>query len=351
MRLTDLTIPKLRPGVYMDDRTPGFGVRIGKNRRTFIAVVGRGRVKTTVGHFPALKVADARKEALRLTLTPQEQKPEAISFEKARDAFLDHYDNPRTRRAVEYTLKGHCKALEGVSLTDLTTEALEAVLGRIRAPSARLHTFRYLRALLRWCQRSPRRWLKHSPLEGYEPPGTDKRGTRVLSDEELYRIWYCSPPIFRLMILWGTRNTETCLLQREWERDGVLTIPGKHTKNGRDHAIPILPLARHILDSTGTDNCVFPGRWDGHLTHHALPKLKREVMEKSGTSGWQLRDMRRTFRSNMARLGVPREIAEVLINHAPPVLDDIYDKYDRLAEKRAALAKYEAALVWLLARA
>jgi hypothetical protein len=38
---------------------------------------------------------------------------------------------------------------------------------------------------------------------------------------------------------------------------------------------------------------------------------------------------------------VPREISEVLINHAPPVLDEIYDRYDRLDEKRDALKKYE----------
>lgn len=53
----------------------------------------------------------------------------------------------------------------------------------------------------------------------------------------------------------------------------------------------------------------------------------------------------------MARLKVSRDVSEVLINHAPPVLDDIYDRYDRLDEKREALAKYETALIWLLARA
>jgi hypothetical protein len=96
----------------------------------------------------------------------------------------------------------------------------------------------------------------------------------------------------------------------------------------------------------------FPGRYSNetHLTAGALNRMKREVQEDSGTSGWQLRDIRRTFRSNMARLKVPREVCEVLINHAPPVLDEIYDRYDRLDEKREALAKYEAFLLALLSR-
>jgi hypothetical protein len=51
----------------------------------------------------------------------------------------------------------------------------------------------------------------------------------------------------------------------------------------------------------------------------------------------------------MARLRVPRDVCEALINHAPPVLDEIYDRYDRLEEKRDALRRYEHFMVWLLA--
>lgn len=354
MRLTEISIRALKGSekypTHFCDGTPGFGVRCGLKKKTYVVVRGKTRERITIGTVGKISLSDARTEAKRLLLGETEQKPSSVTFQAARDAFLDHYQNPRTRYAVERTLKKHCKPLEGSWLPDITEDDVSRCLDRIRAPSARLHAFRYLRAMLRWSQRPPRRWIKHSPLEGHEPPGTDKRGTRILTDAELVAIWYASPPIFRLMILWGTRNTETCVLEREWETDEVLTIPGRHTKNGRDHAIPVLPLARHILTSTGGNQYVFPGRWGDHITHFALPKLKREVMEKSGTKNWQLRDIRRTFRSNMARLGVSREIAEVLINHAPPVLDDIYDKYDRVKEKREALAKYEAALIWLLAR-
>ncbi len=35
---TDLTIQSLAPGTYFDVKTPGFGIRIGKNRKTWIAL-------------------------------------------------------------------------------------------------------------------------------------------------------------------------------------------------------------------------------------------------------------------------------------------------------------------------
>jgi hypothetical protein len=81
-------------------------------------------------------------------------------------------------------------------------------------------------------------------------------------------------------------------------------------------------------------------------------KLKKELDKRSGVTDWQVRDLRRTFRSNLARLKVPREVAEVMLNHVTGAgktdLDEIYDRYDRLAEKREALKKIETHLAKLL---
>lgn len=192
-------------------------------------------------------------------------------------------------------------------------------------------------------------------MDGYAPPGSDRKGTRMLSDDELRAVWNASGTgsrlVLRLMILWGTRNEETCVLMRSWRRGDALTIPGAHTKNGRDHGIPVLPLADAVLDARPVSGSFyFPGRHssDKPISAGSLNRIKHEVQQETGTHGWSLRDIRRTFRSNMARLGVSREVCEVLINHAPPVLDEIYDRYDRLPEKRAALATYEAFLIDLL---
>ncbi len=210
-----------------------------------------------------------------------------------------------------------------------------------------------MRCFMRWCVRPSQRFIKHSPMEGYPPPGKDRKRTRILTDQELKAVWLAADTyphnVIRLIILWGTRRSETCVIERSWI-DSVLTIRGSATKNGRDHAIPLLPAARSLLDGMPAQGCYFlRSRWaDSHLSREGVSKAQREVMERSGTSGWTLHDLRRTFRSNTARLRVTRGTCEALINHAPKVLDEIYDRYDRLDEKREALERYEAFLMKLI---
>ncbi|MFI4973126.1 MAG: integrase arm-type DNA-binding domain-containing protein [Caulobacterales bacterium] len=364
LRLTEISVRALNGSdsymTYWDTTTPGFGVRVGKRSKTWTVMRGRNRERISVGKVDDLSLSDARKEAKRLLAAESEEKPLSMTFEAARTTFLeDNYKDrsPRTTYQVKRSLERHFKALEPMQLTEITDAGIKRALDKLAdRRSEQLHAYRYLRTFFRWCMRPPRRYIRHSPMDGYDPPSRDKKGSRVLTDAELKAIWKASKSaphaIFRLMVLWGTRNTETAVLERAWARDGVLTIPGEFTKNGRDHAIPVLPVAQSVLDDRPNGNArhFFPGRWgEGHLHHGALGKLKREVMTASKTEGWQLRDLRRTFRSNMARLKVPREVCEVLINHAPPVLDEIYDRYDRLEEKREALAKYEAFIQTLIA--
>lgn len=364
LHLTDLSVRAIKPSekyvTYWSAATPGFGIRVGKKCRTWTVMRGRSRERVSIGRYPDLSLADARKEALRL-LSEECGGPRPVTktFEEARVEFLDeHYRGVTSRwpHIVKLLLEKHFKHIERRQLADINDEDIARILRKLAAtPSQQLHVYRAARTFFNWCTRPPRRYLAHSPMQGYAPPGKDRKGTRVLTNDELRAVWNASSAgsrlVLRLLILWGTRNEETTSLARAWRTADVLTIPGSSTKNGRDHAIPILPLAGSILDAR--PECgpfFFPGRYTNHvpLTAGSLNRMKDEVQKETGTSGWTLRDIRRTFRSNMARLKIPRDVCEVLINHAPPVLDEIYDRYDRLGEKREALAKYETFLVSLL---
>ena len=366
MHLTDLSVRSLRGSdryiTYWDTHTRGFGVRVGKRSKTWIVMRGRHRERVSIGPYGSLTLADARREAMRLLSEVKELpvvKPPSKTIKQAREEFVaEHYIGLKSRwpRIVKLSLEKHLKPIENKQLVRFGDEDIEALLRGLRKkPSAQLHLYRSLHTFLKWCTRPPRRYLKHSPMEGYLPPGKDRKGSRILSDDELVKVWnacgHGTRKIVRLMILWGTRNTETCSVRRSWCVDNRLTIPGGNTKNGRDHGIPLLPLAKEILEAQpDAGDCYFPGRkGDTPINSYALNRLLRDLHDETGTSGWQLRDLRRTFRSNMARLKVPRDICEVLINHAPPVLDEIYDRYDRLEEKREALGRYEAFLENLLA--
>lgn len=66
---------------------------------------------------------------------------------------------------------------------------------------------------------------------------------------------------------------------------------------------------------------------------------------------WTVHDLRRTFRTNWAELGVPREVVEKYIHHVSGVhacVNGIYDHYNYLPEMKAAVTKWEAYLEKLL---
>ena len=69
--------------------------------------------------------------------------------------------------------------------------------------------------------------------------------------------------------------------------NGVLTIPGEHTKNHRDHAIPLCPMALAILSSLpDTGDFFFPGHYDldTHFQDGSWTKVKREVESRRRAS-------------------------------------------------------------------
>lgn len=372
--LTDLSVRAMKAPARGQktvwDKNSPVGVRASLGgSKSYVVMVGSGRRKV-IGRVGILSLAEARAEAKRILAEKTlglTKKPSAVNFETAVALFLeDNYKDSRGRRtkseAKRLLEKHFVPAFRKCPLSDITDSDIGGQLAKLdKTPSTQLHAFRALRAMLRWCTRPPRRYIPHSPLEGYQPPSQDKKRSRVLTDTELVKVWRAAAGphggMVRLLILWGTRSGETARLQRTWIEEDVLTIPGQFTKNGRAHAIPLLPMARAILGEQSTNSAhFFPGRLlnEAHFNDGSWGKLKGEIDRASGVRDWQIRDLRRTFRSNMAKLRVPREIAEVLLNHVTGAnkndLDEIYDRYDYLEEKREALAKWEARLESLLKR-
>lgn len=366
--LTDLTVQSLKPGLYMDRKTPAFGLRVGKHRKTWIILKEPNRTKIRLGHYPDLKLAEARRRAFVALGTPAGQKEISIEFEQAKLVFIEENYEGKAERTKSETRRLLNRLQFKCTLAQLDDTMIERELGKlVDVPSEQLHAFRAFWTMLRWCTKPPHRYIKRSPLEGYTAPGRDRKRSRVLSDDELRKIWQACEGFFgdmiRLIILWGCRNGEIGRLQRAWREGRVITIPGEFTKNGRAHAIPILPMARAILDrqekigdnwrDKNTD-FYFPGHIKGtHFNDGSWGKLKKEIDRRSGVIGWQVRDLRRTFRSTLARLGISREIAEIMLNHVTgggkTDLDEIYDRYDYLPEKRTALQKLEALLKRIVA--
>jgi hypothetical protein len=66
-----------------------------------------------------------------------------------------------------------------------------------------------------------------------------------------------------------------------------------------------------------------------------------------GVTGWTLHDLRRTFSTGLASLGVAPHIIERLINHSTGVISGVSATYNRVAympEMRQAVEKWDTTL-------
>lgn len=332
LRFTDLSIKSLPLGTYFDERTPSFGIRVGKLRKTWIVIKDQTRIKTRLGHYPNLSLSDARKGALTALGTPGlPGKIESPAFPDARTEYLtqDRW-RPYTKYHVARILNRYFDWQK--PLNQITHRDVIFALDAVRAPSERLHSYRNLRAFFNWCVP---RYLQTSPMSGLKPPSRQVSRERVLSNDEIRRIWRATDPetpygkLIRLLILLGTRRGETVAIQSHWLKHTVLTIPAAFTKNGREHHVPVPQMAIPLIQTMS----LIKGFW----RHKAN-------LDKASVTDWTHHDLRRTYATNPQRLGIRLEVTEKLLNHvsgSQSGIVSVYQKYDFWPEMVEAVDRYE----------
>jgi integrase len=79
------------------------------------------------------------------------------------------------------------------------------------------------------------------------------------------------------------------------------------------------------------------------------PRDRQNLLDGAGVGDLQLRDLRRTAATNLAKLGISRFIVKRVLNHKDAEVTAIYDVYRYLPEVRAALDKWAATLSAIVA--
>lgn len=362
MGLTDLLIRRLKAPqkgqkTYFDDSMPGFGVRVSQGgTKSFVLKYGKDRKLITLGRYPALPLAQARKEAKRMqgkllsAPLPSGTLP-TVSFAEAVEDFIED-SRKRTKASthVEYErlLKRHFSFNK--PLAEITRhDVMRAVSALSHKPSIEQHAYVALRTMMNWCVRTG--LLEHSPV----PPlrfATRSR-SRILSDDELHAVWhraedvgYPYGTIVQLLILTGQRRGEIAGLRRSWIDGDTITFPEGFTKNKREHRIPIGPLTKQLLDGIpGDTDLFFPSRHTDETPFNGWSKAKRGFDAPIDVSDYTLHDLRRTYSSTMAGLGVPIHVTERLLNHMSGTISGIgavYNRHSYIGEMRQATTLYQA---------
>jgi integrase len=192
--------------------------------------------------------------------------------------------------------------------------------------------------------------LDVSPFTGISSPTTETARDRVLSDDELLAIWLASDSLeiqhsafVKLLILTGQRRNEISgMCWHELDLDaGFWTLPAARAKNGREHKIPLadssVAIIRALPRITGSDFVLtFSGRVP--MRGHFAAKKRIDAL-LSNMEPWVFHDLRRTFASGCARLGIAIHVVEALLNHRSGVISGIgavYNRYSYDTEKRSA---------------
>lgn len=371
--LRRLPIPPAGTVYHWDSVQKGLGLRIGAGgAKTFVVLIASGRRKA-LGRFPLLSLQEARRAAAHILaeITLGKVHPLNTAFEDVVADFLSSSAQVnKARTTADYTrlLNRHFN-YGRKSITDVTAKD---ILARVKAlsatPSEKHHAFTAARALFRFAVRN--HYLDRSPMELMETPYNGKNRERVLTDDELAKVYQAASqmphpfgPLACLLILLGQRRGELAALRWEWMPDDFSTIhfPQGFKKNKLEHLLPLPPLARAILtDVPRTTEYVFPAT-RSHVrgiptTHYnGWTKDVPALRMLSGVSGFTPHDWRRTLASTMPRLGVSQTTTEKLLSHTTGGSQShialVYNRYMFQAEQLDALTRYQDHLEALLKRA
>jgi integrase len=359
-RLTDkfvkaLPAPTTGNKLHYDAEVKGFAVRVtAAGARAFVLnyrAGGRER-RYTIGSFPDWSAAAARKEAGELKkLVDRGQDPMGERHdERAAPTVGDLID----RFAADYLPKKR----------ESTRREYTAILERIVRPElgrtklADLHHTDIDRLHRKVSQRAPYRanrmaavlskamsyaikleWRDDNPVKGIER-NQEERRYRYLTGDELRRLTEAlaahpsqqAPNAVRLLLLTGARRGE--VLAATWNQfdlaTGIWIKPSSHTKQKREHRVPLSAPARILLSDMRGDAerqasergdapspYLFPARTgSGPLSD--IKTAWAALCRVAGIKGARLHDLRHTYASVLASAGLSLPIIGALLGHTQP---------------------------------
>ena len=141
------------------------------------------------------------------------------------------------------------------------------------------------------------------------------------------------------------RESELDREAKEWN------LPISRSKTKRPLNVPLTDRMMQLIGPPVEDYIFKASSKSGHTTASgAFQSLSRHC-ESLGMEAVGTHTLRRTFITNMARLGVPIEIRNRLTNHKDPSIDALYNQHDYLQERRTALCKWDRKLTSILEHA
>ena len=378
----------------------GFGVTIAPSgaKSFFLAFTSPEdgkRKQVSLGRYPSVRLADARRLALEyrgridngVDLAREKQQAIAHNIEQRSlgtlDDLLDLYiadlqeDGKRTAKEVK-RIKG--KDIPPFLLSRpahlISRDDILDILASIAQRGAKVHSDNvraYLRAafelgihansMTRWRGKAPRFDIAHNPVATIKRTLSRKpKGQRALSEADVRELWntdLLTPQMhlaLKFILASGQRVEE--VLHAAWDEfdfeKRLWTIPGERRKTrgktSEPHLVPLTELHVQLLEeirsTTHDPRFLFPARGTGGPRRYdSLTKPVSIFVKQSGMPSFSARDLRRTFKTLAGSMGISLEMRNRLQGHALVDVGSVYyDRFDYLDQKRDAMEQWAAGL-------
>jgi integrase len=365
---------------------------------------GRQGKRKLLGHFPLLDLGDARAEARSIlkALDRGAGLPRGAGVltvaRLVERCLADITLRPTTRKEWERLLRVEiAPALGKIPAGELRRADVRAWVATIKARSGWTATraFELLRRACSWGLREE--LLEASPCDRMPKPFEGAPSERVLSAEELWAVQRAVDrargrgrgsaqgntsgyaDATRLLLLTAVRRAAVLGMRRE-ELEGLdgqdprWIVPGGlegRSKSGRAHVVPLVPAALEVVrrrlddsagqhlfpigrERTGDDDAMTWSRsWVTWLRRRVEGTLnarrRRAGLPRQAVPRWTIHNLRHSVATHMREdLGVAPDIVSLLLGHTIPgaSVTRVYDRSQRLGERRAALLAWTA---WLAA--
>jgi integrase len=373
-KLNALSLSKLAAGEWYDSGMPGLILRVGLKRRTwqYRYHAGGSYHRKTLGHYPAMQLAEARNAARLRADRADKGVPIASTASHPRastsltlGALLDRYEALRAKEGrrtktlphAMRTLRQNLKPYLPLPADQFSKADLRAARDAIVERDALMQANRmlgYLGPVLRWAAQEDLIPTNFTPDIRRAPEG---KRSRVLTRPEIAAIWrgcYELGPgeaarnfgrLVRFLLVTAQRRDEGASLRHGHILDGVWRQADN--KADRPHSLTLPPLARSLIGEGAPAELAFAGRMGGKLS--GFSKLKVELDRVSGVTDWRLHDLRRTAATHMQELaGVRNEVVQAILNHSLGGVGRVYLRSELEKQKAEVLRAWATKLTHIV---
>ncbi|MFT3741118.1 MAG: integrase family protein [Gammaproteobacteria bacterium] len=361
MRLTKLVVDKLPiPEIaqkgrtaqkrYYDDNLKGFGVRVvsGGTKAFFIEKLVNGKLRRiTLGHYPALTVEMARKEAFKQLgeiatgIDPiakkVAKKVQVITLKEFFNDYLNTKKSLKNRTLYDYKRVMQVSFIKWLNkpikiFTKDLIEKLHAELGKEHGEAYANLSMRILRALFNYAinkyeDSKGQPFIMHNPVSRLSQSRAWYRVKRRQTYIKPHQLpaWYQAVislengilrDLFLFTLFTGLRRQEVSTLK--WEnvdlKDKVFEV--QETKNHQDHRLPLSDFTVDLLKKRkceAINEYVFPG--NGAAGHVVEPRKQVAHVIKGSGVEFTMHDLRRTFITIAESLDISAYAMKRLLNH------------------------------------